>query len=68
MSVCPWGNGSTTRKDITKEGLDFTGKGVQKGLTFGAGANMDKVPTCAPTLEPAGRRRHEQNVPGSHQT
>jgi hypothetical protein len=45
MSVCPkWGNyGSTTLKPITKEGLDFTGKGVQKGLTFDADTNMDKV-------------------------
>ena len=45
MAVCPkWGDyGSTTLKPISKAGLDFTGKGLQKGLTFGPGANMDKV-------------------------
>jgi hypothetical protein len=45
MSVCPrWGNyGSKSVKEISKPGLVFSGKGEQKGLTFAAGTNLDKV-------------------------
>jgi hypothetical protein len=45
MAVCPtWGNyGSTTLKEISKPGLEFTGKGIQSGQTFGVGSRLDKV-------------------------
>jgi hypothetical protein len=45
MSVCPtWGDyGSRSLKEISKAGVNFTGKGVQPAASFGRGANMDKV-------------------------
>jgi hypothetical protein len=45
MSVCPtWRDYmSTSTEEISKEGLDFTGLGVQKGQTFRTGSRMDTV-------------------------
>jgi hypothetical protein len=45
MSVCPrWGNyGSKSVADIAKPGLVFDKKGLQSGLAFKAGTNLDKV-------------------------
>jgi len=59
MAVCPtWGNyGSKSITEISKPGIDFKGKGVQPGQSFGRGTMLDKVldmrsTTGAPSVKP----------------
>jgi len=57
MAVCPrWGNyGSPSGRIISKPGLNFHGKGVQPGLTFGPRANLDKVLDMSSNTGAVGR-------------
>ncbi|HEY4355087.1 MAG TPA: anthrax toxin-like adenylyl cyclase domain-containing protein [Acidobacteriaceae bacterium] len=58
MAICPtWASYmGRSEKEISKPGLNFTGKGVQPGLSFPAGSRMDMVMNMATNTgaRPAG--------------